>query len=254
MTSRERVLAALNHQEPDRVPIDLGGTFVTGIAAQALDRLRKRLGLEDRPVKVFDVLQMLGEVEMDVVERLQVDVLPVEPPAMTFGLPRGDWKPWRLFDGTDVLVPGKFHVTASPEGDWLLHPPSSPSASPIGRMPKDGFYFDGIDYGGWNPDFKPPSLEHLRTASKSWLVKDDLLRHLEGRARTLRQSTDKALALGAWGMASLHYVGKLTEFLCLLSSDRPYVHDLFALCAERAVENLGLLHQALGTNVDVIAA
>jgi hypothetical protein len=139
MTSRERVLAALNHRATDRVPLDLGGTFVTGIAAQSLDRLRRRLGLEDRPVKVFDAMQMLGEVEMDLVERLQVDVLPVEPPAMTFGLPRGDWKPWRLADGTGVLVPGKFNATLGPEGDWLLHHPSKPDAPPIGRMPKDGF-------------------------------------------------------------------------------------------------------------------
>ncbi|NOZ22893.1 MAG: methyltransferase, partial [Planctomycetes bacterium] len=48
MNSRERVLKALNHEEPDRVPLDLGGTFVTGIAAGALHRLRKHLGLEDR--------------------------------------------------------------------------------------------------------------------------------------------------------------------------------------------------------------
>ena len=65
MTSRERVLTAVNHQEPDRVPLDLGGSFVNSIHAQALHHLRRKLGLEDRPVKVYDAVQMLGEVEMD---------------------------------------------------------------------------------------------------------------------------------------------------------------------------------------------
>ena len=46
MTSRERVLKAVNHEEPDRLPIDLGGTIMTGIMAQALDALRDHLGLE----------------------------------------------------------------------------------------------------------------------------------------------------------------------------------------------------------------
>ena len=253
MTSRERVLAALNHKEPDRVPIDLGGSFVTGIAAQSLDRLRRRLGLEDRPVKVYDVMQMLGEVESDVAERLGVDVLPVEVPALTLGVRRGDWKPWRLFDGTDVLVPGQFDADVSPEGDWLLRSPARPMSPPIARMPKDGFYFDEINYGGWDPDFKPPSIASLRQRLDSWLLDDETLHYLQALARSLRRHTDKALMLGAWGATGMHYVGKLVEFWCLLSEDRAYVRDLFALSTEAAIENLRLLWQAVGENVDVIA-
>jgi hypothetical protein len=45
MTSRERVLAAINHQEPDRVPLDLGGGPVTGIAASSVYKLKQALGL-----------------------------------------------------------------------------------------------------------------------------------------------------------------------------------------------------------------
>ncbi len=253
MTSRERVLAALNHQEPDRVPIDLGGSFVTSIAAQSLDRLRRRLGLEHRPVKVYDVMQMLGEVELDLAERFQVDVLPVEPPALTLGVPRGDWKPWRLFDGTEVLMPGRFNVAVGPEGDWLLRHPANPDAPPIARMPKDGFYFDAINYGGWNPDFKPPRLEQVRAGMKSWLLKDETLRHMQALARTLRGSSDRALLLGSWGATGMHYVGTLTEFWCLLGTDPAYVRDLFMLSAEAAIQNLGMMWQAIGKDVDIIA-
>ena len=116
MTSRERVLKALNHEAPDRVPLDLGSSMMTGIMAQALDRLRRHLGLEPRRVKVYEVFQMLGEVEMDVVERLDLDVLPVQPPVLYFGLRRDGYKPWTLFDGTEVLMPGQFDVEIDGDG------------------------------------------------------------------------------------------------------------------------------------------
>ena len=66
------------------------------------------------------------DLEMDVVERLGLDVLPVEPPVQFFGLRREAWKPWRLWDGTEVLVPGQFEVEVSPDGDWLLHAEGDP--------------------------------------------------------------------------------------------------------------------------------
>jgi len=253
MTSRERVMTALNHEEPDRVPIDLGGSFVTGIAAGALYRLRRHLGLENRPVKVYDLLQMLGEVELDLVERLHVDVLPVERPAATLGVRAENWKPSKLFDGTPVLVPGDFRVDVTPEGDWLLRPLSRGERPPIARMPKDGFYFDAIGYGEWDPDFKPPPMKALREQSRHWIIGEELLQHFARRARHLRQNTDKALILGSWGATGVHYVGRLTEFLCLLATDREYVHDLFMLCAETSIENLQRLWEAVGDNVDLIA-
>ena len=255
MTSRERVLTALDHREPDRVPLDLGGTFVTSIAATALHHLRRRLGLEDRPVKVYDAYQMLGEVELDLVERLQLDCLPVEPPALTMGLRRENWKPWRLMDGTQVLMPGQFDVAVSPGGDWLFSPGGDNTQPPVCRMPRGGYYFDTIGYGDWHPDWEPPSLESLRESmlSSVSVVSDEDLGFLQAHARLLRRNTDKALVLGAWPYLGLAYVGSLTDFWCLLGRDPGYVKELFALSTERAVTNLERLWGALGEDMDVIA-
>ncbi len=79
MNSRERVLTALNHKEPDRVPFDMGGTVVTGIQAKAYRRLRQYLGLPEKEVKIIDILQQLAAVDDDVMERLGVDVRNVSP-------------------------------------------------------------------------------------------------------------------------------------------------------------------------------
>ncbi len=134
MTSVNASLAALEHREPDRVPLDLGGSFVSSITAIALDDLRRHLRLADRPVKVVDAYQMLGEVEMDVVERLHLDCLPVEPPVLTMGLRRENWKSWRLMDGREVLVPGDFAVEVTPQGSWLFTDPASGSTVPTHRI------------------------------------------------------------------------------------------------------------------------
>ncbi|HEX7475452.1 MAG TPA: uroporphyrinogen decarboxylase family protein [Dehalococcoidales bacterium] len=79
MNSRERVLTALNHKEPDRVPFDLGGTVVTGIQAKAYRRLRQYLGLPEKETVIIDILQQLAQVDDDVMEHLGVDVRNVSP-------------------------------------------------------------------------------------------------------------------------------------------------------------------------------
>jgi uroporphyrinogen decarboxylase len=71
MTSRQRLLTALNHQEPDRVPIDLGGNQ-TGIHKFAYRTLVEHLGIADE-VTIMDAVQQLARPCEAVLERLRVD-------------------------------------------------------------------------------------------------------------------------------------------------------------------------------------
>jgi hypothetical protein len=247
--SRERVLAALSHREPDRVPIDLGSNIMSGIMAHALDRLRRHLGLERRPVRVHEVFQMLGEVEMDVVERLGADILPVEPLVQFFGLRRESWKPWRLWDGTDVMVPGQFDVEIDSEGGWLLHTAGDRAKPVEGRMPRDGFYFDMPALTESRPDWKPPSLAEAR---KEHVLGTEELEFMQARAEHLRGTTDKALMLGAWDTTGLAWVGSIPDFLMLMLAEKAYVKDLFTVRTEVAIDNLEKLKAHLGDSVDII--
>jgi len=77
MNSRERVLASINHKEPDRVPIDLGGFSVTGISAIAYHNLKEYLGITSGHIKVYDLMQQLAQPEDIVLESFKVDVLDV---------------------------------------------------------------------------------------------------------------------------------------------------------------------------------
>jgi uroporphyrinogen-III decarboxylase len=252
MNSRERVLRAINHQEPDRVPVDLGGSIVTGIMAGALVRLRERLGLSHQGVKVYDQFQMLGEVAPDLVELFKVDLLPVEPEIITFGFRNRNFKPWTLFDGTPVLMPGDFDVVETAEGDWLVREGGDPDRPVVARMPKDGFYFDRIDVSGWNQEYVPPPIEQLRRERWRRLA-DEELQHFQGLAQTLRETTDKALVLTNWTDSGIGpaKVGSMAEWLVILASEPDYVEDLMGLATEIALDNLELYWQALGGTIDI---
>ena len=139
MTPRERVLRAINHQETDRVPMDLGATRQSGIAASAYHRLKRVLGLRT-PTRVVDLIQFLAEVERPVMERLGVDAIGVFRPETNpgLGIRRENWKPWRLFDGTPVEVPGGFDPRLEADGSFGMWRDNNL----VARMPKDGFYFE----------------------------------------------------------------------------------------------------------------
>ncbi len=84
MLSRDRMRLALDHQEPDRVPFDLGGTGLTTIHVTAYRNLRQYFGLPAVDVRVAHLAEQLADVDEDVADRLQTDVRPVRP-----GLPQG---------------------------------------------------------------------------------------------------------------------------------------------------------------------
>ena len=123
-TSQERVKLALAHTEPDRVPLDLGGSAVTGMHVDSVYRLRQALGLDaaGTPVKVVEPFQMLGEIAPDLIDALGVDVVGVGLPTNFFGFENEDWKPWTTFDGTPVLVPGAFETEPDANGNILMYP------------------------------------------------------------------------------------------------------------------------------------
>ena len=91
MNSRERVKKAINHQETDRIPLDLGSTLVTGIQASTYTKLRRELGFKDRPVKIIDPFQMLAEVDMEVIEKLGIDTVGLWLPTHIFGFKNVRW-------------------------------------------------------------------------------------------------------------------------------------------------------------------
>ena len=77
MTSRERVLEAINHSQPDKVPVDMSATASSGISAIAYSNLLSYSGRKDLPVQIYDVVQQLARPDLAILDRFGVDVLDV---------------------------------------------------------------------------------------------------------------------------------------------------------------------------------
>jgi len=264
MGSRQRVLAALNHREVDRVPIDLGGTHCSGAHVSVITHLRKALGLakRDERVKVIDIYQMLGEVAPDLIGALQLDIVMLPARRNMLGFENAGWKNWRTFDGTDVLVPGKFNTKPEPNGDILQYPQGDTSSPASGRMPKGGFYFDAIVRQGPIDDSNLNPEDNLEEFT---ILGEDDLKHYEKHADDLHKNTNLAIVAGfpgtAFGDIALvpapflkHPKGirDIEEWYISTITRRDYIKEVFARQAEIALKNLKLAFQAVGDKIHLV--
>ncbi len=263
MNSRERVQAAIHHRPPDRIPLDLGGTSVTGIAVGAYARLERALGLPDRLVKVMDPYLMLAEVEDEARQALGIDTVGLRLPKTRFGFRNEGWKPWRMFDGTIALVPDRFMVTEDVNGDLLLHPQGDTSLPPSARMPKGGYYFDSI--------VRQEPIDEAHLDPDAWVrdlysvYSEEDLRYLEAEAERLYRDTEWSivshLSGGAFGdISHVPAVGvpypkgirdPLEWYVAHLTHPE-YIKGIFERQCEIALRNLALLWQAVGAKTDAI--
>ncbi len=137
MNSRERIIATLNHQPTDRLPIDFGGTVLSGAHVSVISQLRDKLGLSGAPVRVSELAQMLGEVDAELADAVMSDVVLLPGPTNIFGFEQDNWKQWTTFDGTDVLVPEKFNTEPADDGSILMYAGGDKSYPASAKMPKD---------------------------------------------------------------------------------------------------------------------
>ena len=121
MTSRDRIAATLNHQQPDRVAIDLGATNATGISAVVYNKLKKLLGINAGQVKVTDIIAQLAEVEPEVLDRLGGDVVMLRRLAPSLGIPVSGFKPGKLTDGSNCFHAESYHPKQDEDGNLVLH-------------------------------------------------------------------------------------------------------------------------------------
>ncbi|HET7768504.1 MAG TPA: uroporphyrinogen decarboxylase family protein [Chloroflexota bacterium] len=264
MNSRERVALTLRHQEPDRVPLDLGGSPVTGMQVNTVYRLRQALRLDPpgTPVKVVEPFQMLGEIAPDLVDALGVDVVPLSTSKTLFGFRNEQWKPWTTFDGTPVLVPAGFNTELSTNGDLLLYPEGDRSVPPSGRMPQGGWYVDAIVR---QPPLDEDALCVEDNLEEFGAVAETDLDYLAREADRLYRGTDKAILANFGGTSfgdialvpapSLKHpkgIRDVEEWYVSTVARRGYVYEVFERQCEIALGNLAQIYQAVGDRVTAV--
>lgn len=140
MTSRERVRNAIERKPVDRMPIDFGVHFSTGISVFAYQRLREYLGLNTDKIELIDTSQCLARVDDDILDRFHVDTVLLSPPFEKTKIwnPREDYK---------FVVPHNFDAVLQPDGAYTVELGGKKM-----RMPAGGFFFDGdwLNFAGHN--------------------------------------------------------------------------------------------------------
>jgi len=178
MTSRERMVTALNHQEPDRVPLDLGSTVVTGIQLKAYRGLLELLGEGDRqPLEFIDIKQQLTTPHADILDRLGVDTTCVE-----------------RYLGQPDIEASMDEVPADDEYYYLY------DAWSIGwHMPREsGLYFDMYDH-----PLEGADLDDAKKFAWPDPTKGREFDRMGEIARRLYEQTDKAVVIGGFGAGIL---------------------------------------------------
>ena len=226
-------------------------------------RLRQALGLDrpGTPVKVTEPYQMLGEIAPDLLDALGVDVTALPRPSTMFGFKNEDWKTWTTFDGTPVLVPGKFNTDPQPNGDILMYPEGDKTVPPCARMPKGGYYFDSIKRQDPIDDDRLNVEDNLEEYAP---VSDDDLQYFAVEADRLHKASDRAIVANFGGMAfgdialvpapwlkhpkgirdvEEWYVSTLTRF--------DYVYEIFDRQCQIALTNLAKFYDAVGDRITV---
>jgi hypothetical protein len=258
--SRERLIATLNHNQPDRIPIDFGSTAVTGIHVSCVAALREHFGLEKRPVRVHEPFQMLGLVEEDLREAMGLDVVGVVPRTTMFGFPNEEWKTWKL-NGLEIMVPKDFNTTVDAAGNTLIYPEGDMNAPPSGRMPSGGYFFDcivrqdPIDEDRLDPEdnmeeFKPVSAEDV--AYLAQMVDAAAMTGFGVTANFGGTAFGDIALVPAPFLKHPRGIRDVAEWYVSTSSRQDYVHQVFARQCEIAIRNLETIYAAVGDKVQVV--
>ena len=150
MTPRERVLTALRHKEPDRVPFDLGGSILTGITTTAYKSLRAHMDLSPmHEMRIMDIVQQLAFVDEDMARKLQTDVR---------GIFLKDPSDWSL----KIEEAGKYSRFTDPWGIGWQMPKRGGYYYDMYHHPLKGITADDVDKAPWPNPLDPARVKGLK--------------------------------------------------------------------------------------------
>jgi uroporphyrinogen decarboxylase len=258
MTSRDYILQTLNHREPAKLPLDLGGTPSSGISAIGYNKLKAALGIDDKNNKVYDVVQQVTQPELNVLDALGVDVLCL---GRAFNDRPEDWYDISLADGSLAQYPAWFRPRRGSGGVFEYY---DETGELLAKMPSGATFFDQtcFPYLEGYPDSYadlPKAMSKVlwqKLAHSPWdnAGKPGFWEELRRRALALRASTDRAIIITCgcnlfeWGT----FLRRMDNFLMDIYSEGEEVERLLDALMEIHLGSLERVCTALGDVVDVL--
>lgn len=257
MTSRERILSAINHQEPDRVPIDFGATPSSGISAIAYNNLKKHLGIDPGPTKVYDVVQQLAEPDEDILRLFKIDVVDI---GRAYSDKPSDWRDIRMADGSLAQYPAWFRPELKDDGVWYA---SDSSGQILAKMPPGATFFDQTFFpyiDGYPDNFKDLPLAMSKSMWATfpvppWSKVDDENFWPDLREKTIRlKESGRATIIGVgcnlfeWGT----FLRRMDNFLMDLIMEPEKVEALLDALMESHLQTLEKVCHWIGDVADFV--
>lgn len=258
MTSRERVMAAIGHRQPDRVPLDLGATPSSGISAIAYNNLKDHLGMHSGHTRIYDVVQQVAYPEQEILDRFGVDVVDI---GRAFNEKDEDWYDVELADGSVGQYPVWFRPRKRENGAWEAY---DREGTLIAKMPVGATFFDQM-YFPYVEDYPEDyaDLDHqMGKVLWSALVhspwdhagEEDFYQTLRQKGLALRAQTDRALMITCgcnlfeWGT----FLRRMDNFLMDIYADPENVAGLVEQLMIRHLATLEKVCASVGDIVDIL--
>lgn len=264
MNSRERVRCSVSHKQPDKLPVDLGSTADSGIHVSNVYRLRQHFGLDDpgTPVKIISSYAMLGEIKDDLKEAIGIDTCKMIEKTNMFGIKRENFKEWKLWDGTPVLVPEKFNTEYNEDGSLYQYPQGDKSCRPSGKYPKNGWFIDVIVR---QEDIKEDELDPGDNLEEFKIFSEENLKYIKDEINKLYNNTNYSIVFQEVlsGIGDIAFVPGPSlknpkgirdeaEWYISIYKRRDYVKKVFEGQIEIAMENYKRLFEAVGNKIDIV--
>ena len=258
MNSRQRILAAIDHTEPDQLPVDIGATPSSGISAVAYDNLLRHLNFRDQRNWVYDVVQQVAQPSAEVLDYFRIDVVDL---GRSFNTENEDWQDFTLANGHTAQQPGWFQPKKELDGSFTVQI----KGEMIAKMPVGATFYDQTIFpflAGY-PDCINEELDaamrkvHWSALAHSpWDHSSDprFWEQLRGNALQLRKETDRAIMVVAgcnlfeWGT----FLRRIDNFLMDLVLDPVRVEYLLDGLMERHLKTLENVCSAVGDVVDIL--
>ena len=261
MNSKKRILTALSHNQPDRIPIDFGSTPVSGIHVLPIYKLRSALGLKNIPVKVIEPYQMLGEIDDELSDILGIDTIGLSGKNNMFGFANENWKEFKTLWEQTILVPEKFPVEKDQNGNYLMFPEGDTSANPSAKMPSDGYFYDAVIR---QDPIDESKLDQEDNLEEFGIVTDEELAFWKNQVNK-NYSTGKALVanFGGTGLGDIALVPAIqlkhpkgirdvTEWYISTVTRQDYIHEVFEKQTDIALRNFRKFYNVIGNRIDIV--
>jgi uroporphyrinogen decarboxylase len=258
MTSRDRIQASIRHQEPDRVPVDLGSTPSSGISTIAYFNLKRYLGMTEGHTRVYEIVQQIAQPEEAVLDLYGVDVVDV---GRAFDTRDEDWYDITLPQGIPVQFPAWFRPAPQADGSWDAY---TRDGTRVATMPVGATFFDQTVFpylDGYPAEYSdlPAAMGKVHWSALAHSPWDhagdpDFWQQLRERALALRASSDRAIMivcgcnLFEWGT----FLRRMDNFLIDLAQDQVGVERLLDALMEVHLATLQKVCTAVGDVVDVL--